>query len=690
LIESFGKKKPGAIEKERRKTEEEKKKKENQKEAAAEKEAKRQAKVALKRQDKMAAQEPKKEIELTPEAITKKLKEILAARGRRGTDRKQVIDDLRLLASKSRNPLTLLKVQITLVSALFETSLNRGTHMIVEHWKNALSELNSVITSLSENPQIRLSEDEEVEEKDDDEDTLEKTIGNFITSTSEEKKSSKGEEKKSSKEEKTADGDKVEYVIGNLYSFTHRLTAEYINSLRYIDHHSPEYLARLRDERILITLISRAQDYYTQINKPLFVSRVILRRMELSYYHYHRDIDIQRGLTGEEKKQQKSKNWDSVAIEELASYVYQHGSARDRTRALLFHVYHFAIHNRFTEARDLLLMSHVQDNINETDIKTRILFNRTIATLGLCAFRVGEYRQALNSLAEFYPSNRIRELLAQGVSRSYTDRNLEKEKEERRRQYPFHMHLNIEMIEAFHLLSAMFEEVPNLALYSTNRRRIISKTFRHHYNHYTRQAFNGPPENTRDGVMAATTALQEANWQKALKYIRELKIWDYVPNDKIVKELLTRKIQEVALRTYLLSYAPQYHSLDIPTLKEMFQLDDKLIHKVASEMILAEQLQGAWDQTSTVLLMSAEPPTRLQRAALAFTEKATLFVEQNERLMDQRSGFYRVGGERGGDRLDRGNWGSNIPTNTTDYTPRAPQTYDSSRNRRFYTPRNKY
>jgi len=217
------------------------------------------------------------------------------------------------------------------------------------------------------------------------------------------------------------------------------------------------------------------------------------------------------------------------------------------------------------------------------------------------------------------------------------------------------MHINIDMIETYHLISAMFEEVPNMAVYSTNRRRIISKTFRHHFNHYTRQAFNGPPENTRDGVMAATVALQEADWEKSFKYLQELKIWNYVPHQEYVKGLIQKKIQEVALRTYLLSYAPQYLSVDIKTLSSMFHLDEALIHKVASDMIFTEQLQGSWDQSSSIILMSAQPLSKLQRTALSFSEKATLFVEQNERLMEQRIGYYSRSDNRG----DRSNWGTN-------------------------------
>jgi len=174
--------------------------KELEKEARLRKDEERKKAAEEKRLAKQAAaqQGAKKDVELTPEMIAKKLKEILASRGRRGTDRKQVIEDLRLLASKSRAPLTLLKVQIALCSALFETSLNRGTHMQIDYWKAALEELNSIITSLNDNPQIRLSEDEEVEEKDDDDnEDIEKVIGSFISAPANEQK-----EKKEKKEKK--------------------------------------------------------------------------------------------------------------------------------------------------------------------------------------------------------------------------------------------------------------------------------------------------------------------------------------------------------------------------------------------------------------------------------------------------------------------------------------------------------
>jgi len=308
-------------------------------------------------------------------------------------------------------------------------------------------------------------------------------------------------------------------------------------------------------------------------------------------------------------------------------------------------------------ARDLLLMSHVQDTINDADIKTRIMFNRSMAQLGLCAFRVGEFRQALNCLAEFYPSTRIREFLAQGISRSYVERDIEKELLERRRQYPFHMHINIDMIEAFHLLSGLFEEVPIMAMYGiSNKKRMVSKIFRHHFANYQRQVWNGPPENTRDAVICAAAAMRNADYKKSLKYVMNLRVWDLLPeaNREIVRARVRQKLQEVALRTYLLSYGTLYTTIKLSTLEQLTELKLATVIRIVSEMIYNDQLHGALDPEGGFIIMYDQEPPRLQREAVAFAEKAALFVDQNERLLGpERSGAGGAGGGSGSAYYDR-------------------------------------
>lgn len=111
----------------------------------------------------------------------------------------------------------------------------------------------------------------------------------------------------------------------------------------------------------------------------------------------------------------------------------------------------------------------------------QILYNRTMVQLGICAFRQGLTKDAHNALLDIQSSGRAKELLGQGLLlRSLQERNQEQEKVERRRQVPFHLHINLELLECVYLVSAMLLEIPYMAAHESDaRRRMISKQFHH-------------------------------------------------------------------------------------------------------------------------------------------------------------------------------------------------------------------
>jgi translation initiation factor 3 subunit C len=357
----------------------------------------------------------------------------------------------------------------------------------------------------------------------------------------------------------------------------------------------------------------------------------------------------------------------SLKVEELCKYIFKNGDDRSKTRALLCSVYYHALHDNYHHARDLFLISHVQETIEKTDTETQILYNRALVTLGLSAFRLGLVQKAHECLSGIC-SGRVRDLLAQGHSK-YFDKDPEQEKIERRRQMPYHMHINPDLLESCHLISAMLLELPQMSKPST-RQMIISKQFRKYMNSYRQQLFTGPPENTRDYVMSSAKALLAGEWKKACQLLLANEVWSLIPNDggEKVKDMLRVKIKEEAIRIYLLNYGAHYESISLQHICAMFEMDESSARKIVSKMIHNKEISGAWEQPADVLVLYKVDPSQLQSLCQVVAEKVAMLVESNERLMDPLAGAYgykddwtsrdpRKHGETGG-RAKNGSWKS--------------------------------
>lgn len=67
-------------------------------------------------------------------------------------------------------------------------------------------------------------------------------------------------------------------------------------------------------------------------------------------------------------------------------------------------------------------------------------------------------------------------------------------------------------------------------------------------------------------------------------------VWDLFYQADKVREMLTRLIQEEALRTYLFTYSHVYDSISMSTLAQMFELEKAIVHSIISKMIINEEL----------------------------------------------------------------------------------------------------
>ncbi|KAK9368969.1 eukaryotic translation initiation factor 3 subunit 8 N-terminus-domain-containing protein [Lipomyces kononenkoae] len=547
-------------------------------------------------------------VTITPESIFKQLRSILEARGKKNTDKAEQIRNMERMFDVAVTVYQKIRVLLVLIATRFDLTPSASSFMPVNQWKSAQEEITKLLDILEQNLLYVVRED--AGEADDDE-----------------------------QEPIPKDGMPVK-IFGSVISLVERLDDEFTRSLQNIDPHTPEYIDRLKEESALYSTIIRSQVYFEKTKLDSSVNRVLVRRLELLYYKPEQLIltveklawsslpqNVESQITPYSEDEDASRLINSICVG-----LYNQDNRLFRTRAMLCHVYHHALHNRYFHARDLLLMSHLQATIHTADISTQILYNRTLVQVGLCAFREGMISESQQALQEICGTGRVKELLAQGIQmQRYAQTSPEQEKIERQRQIPFHMHINLELLECVYLTSSMLLEIPFMAQSGSSpdaKKKTISKPFRRMLDYHERQVFTGPPENTRDHIMQASKALAAGDWCTARELIRAIKIWDLIPGTDKIKDMLGEKIQDEGLRTYLFTYGQFYETLSIPSLASMFDMSEGKATALVSKTISNNEIAAALDQkTNAIAFIPGVEYSRLQNLALALSDKAVQLID---------------------------------------------------------------
>lgn len=385
----------------------------------------------------VATEKPKmfaKDAEIDIGLVLNKLNEIMAARGKKRTDRRMQIEllyELKAIAETHQlGDAVAAKIRFNIISAIYDYNPKVSEPMKLEYWTKLLDAMVDLVTILLQAKNITLSES-----------VLD-------------------------------DGEEYEtapfFVRGCVLTAVERLDDEFTKFLKESDPHSNEYVDRLKDEVKVTNIIEQVLSYVTLVGTETEICRVNLRKIDHIYYKF--DTNVLKKKKGEAVTVERT----SVdEMEKLCRYVYAKDQTdRLRTRAILCHIYHHALHDNWFQARDLLLMSHLQENIHHSDPSTQILYNRTMANLGLCAFRQGNVKDAHQCLVDLMMTSKSKELLAQGLlPQRQHERSAEQEKVEKQRLMPFHMHINLELLECVYLVSAMLLEIPYMAAHEFDARR---------------------------------------------------------------------------------------------------------------------------------------------------------------------------------------------------------------------------
>ncbi|KAG5252955.1 translation initiation family protein [Salix suchowensis] len=133
---------------------------------------------------------------------------------------------------------------------------------------------------------------------------------------------------------------------------------------------------------------NNVQEYLENVGDLSVAAKVALKRVELIHYKPQEVHDAMRksveqtedGGNGElvPRKPTFPENCRAM-MDASVSLIYKSGDERAKARVMLCDIYHHALLDEFSTSRDLLLMSHLQDNIQHMDISSQIVFNRAMA-----------------------------------------------------------------------------------------------------------------------------------------------------------------------------------------------------------------------------------------------------------------------------------------------------------------------
>lgn len=299
----------------------------------------------------------------------------MAARGKKRTDRRLQIDllfELKQIAELHHlGNAVAVKIRFNIISAIFDYNPKVSEPMKLEYWQKLLEVMIDLNTLLLTTKGITLSESVMEEQEEYEKPPF--------------------------------------FVRGCILTAVERLDDEFTKMLKECDPHSNDYVDRLKDEVQVTSIIEQVLTYIEQIGTEMEICRVYLRKIDHLYYKFDPNV----------LKKKKGENDGKTSVDEmqrLCRFIYTKDQTdRLRTRAILCHIYHHAMHDNWFQARDLMLMSHLQENIQHSDPPTQILFNRTMANLGLCAFRQGNIKDAHQCLVDLMMTGKPKELLAQGL-----------------------------------------------------------------------------------------------------------------------------------------------------------------------------------------------------------------------------------------------------------------------------------
>lgn len=300
-----------------------------------------------------------------PDNVYKKIKELQDERMRGKFDPKYHQEVLTHILNQVKENKSKVEITLNLLNSMFDAAkVSTQGYMTRDQWLTTHNHLENLFT-LIESPHMKES------------------IKNFLTRENS-RTAEDGDANVDENQNQISTSAEVEKaILPSLANFIEKLDLELLRAYQNTPFSRFEYLLRLRDENKFLHMVDRIYSYLIAHDDKSKAARVAIIKMD----HLYSKNDSLYVRYAQAPKEEGNTPYipegdSSQVLADLTQLINTHGTARMRFRAALYTVYHLSIHNKFSQAKELLLKTHIADIISIQDVGTQIIYNRAIIQVG--------------------------------------------------------------------------------------------------------------------------------------------------------------------------------------------------------------------------------------------------------------------------------------------------------------------
>ena len=426
----------------------------------------------------------------------------------------------------------------------------------------------------------------------------------------------------------------------NLSTMMEKLEIELYKSLQFNINNANDFITSMKNELKFLKLCKKAETFYSNLKNLNIKAKIYLLVIMHTYYKsegsiktlikknnikFDDDDYIKKIILDDDKNYFKS----------LCNNAYHILDEENKIKVMLYQIYFLCIRNDYESATKLFNSSNLFELVSVYKSESlKILFNRTLAQLSLCAFKNLDLEEVLRYLTPLCSKGptKLKEYLSQSYNKD-SEKNALFDREDKKRAIPYIMKINTDDLDTIFYLSSMIYDAPKILLekifgsdtnidYNYN-----SHVFERIFYNFQRQQFNGPSHIDKDKILATTTILMKGDWKRCIQEVKKLNLIKKYSN---LQEKLFELIKRTALKCYIIFYMTEYQSFELNKLSKRFEIDANEVKNIINDMILRRQLKAKWND-NYLLMKSNDRDSIVNMKKLV--DNVQIITKQNLELM---------------------------------------------------------